>query len=181
MTTCKNCGKPLVLNGGKCAYCGATPKTENTRLGSTSKKLFDKFSFFSKGIRVQTITALTRKILISTIIALLLAITMLCVELSPGFIISIAMLLYAIVTGLFGLFIRTEIIEELRNDLGENKLVEKLNLFLNLILALEYFFFAAGVVCYIVTYEWWPILITEIVGIISLLIMVVFGFSMVDD
>jgi len=25
MATCKSCGKPLILNGGKCAYCGADP------------------------------------------------------------------------------------------------------------------------------------------------------------
>ena len=35
MAICKNCGKPLILSGGKCVYCGASPydipKTENAK------------------------------------------------------------------------------------------------------------------------------------------------------
>ena len=25
MALCKNCGKQLIISGGKCAYCGASP------------------------------------------------------------------------------------------------------------------------------------------------------------
>ena len=30
MATCKNCGKPLMTNGGQCVYCGADPNTMYT-------------------------------------------------------------------------------------------------------------------------------------------------------
>ena len=29
MAICDNCGKPLILNGGKCSYCGMPPKGES--------------------------------------------------------------------------------------------------------------------------------------------------------
>ena len=38
MAICKNCGKPLILNGGKCVYCGAsekqTPRNNIQRVGN---------------------------------------------------------------------------------------------------------------------------------------------------
>lgn len=30
MATCKNCGKPLILSGGKCIYCGADPNQDSS-------------------------------------------------------------------------------------------------------------------------------------------------------
>ena len=30
MATCKSCGKPLILSGGKCIYCGADPNQESS-------------------------------------------------------------------------------------------------------------------------------------------------------
>lgn len=32
MATCKNCGKPLILNGGKCLYCGAAVNAESKQV-----------------------------------------------------------------------------------------------------------------------------------------------------
>lgn len=29
METCNNCGKPLILNGGKCVYCGSPPSMQH--------------------------------------------------------------------------------------------------------------------------------------------------------
>ena len=43
MATCKNCGKPLILSGGKCVYCGASPYDipKNEHRGMLIKKTID--------------------------------------------------------------------------------------------------------------------------------------------
>jgi len=50
MATCKNCGKPLILNGGKCAYCGADPTgasrpNEGKLVGGKSKPIVQRKTF----------------------------------------------------------------------------------------------------------------------------------------
>ena len=47
MIKCKNCGKPLVLNGGKCIYCGEdykqiSPSNPNKVMGSKSKPIVQR-------------------------------------------------------------------------------------------------------------------------------------------
>lgn len=50
MATCKNCGKPLILSGGKCIYCGAVPNQASTSKGESivgrkTKQIIQRPSF----------------------------------------------------------------------------------------------------------------------------------------
>lgn len=50
MTKCNNCGKPLILSGGKCIYCGEEYKQETqynsiNEIGSNSKPIVQRRSF----------------------------------------------------------------------------------------------------------------------------------------
>ena len=54
MATCKNCGKPLILNGGKCAYCGADPTGASRPnvgklVGGKSKPIVQRKTFATSG------------------------------------------------------------------------------------------------------------------------------------
>ena len=42
MATCKNCGKPLILKGGKCVYCGEDPNQKSGGIIKPTEKLLFK-------------------------------------------------------------------------------------------------------------------------------------------
>lgn len=47
MAICKSCGKPLILNGGKCLYCGASPSSNTPKKGiKPSKPVFPSIRQF---------------------------------------------------------------------------------------------------------------------------------------
>lgn len=53
MATCKNCGRPLVLNGGKCAICGADPNESSQSnvgkpVGGKSKLIVQRKTFATR-------------------------------------------------------------------------------------------------------------------------------------
>jgi hypothetical protein len=54
-----------------------------------------------------------------------------------------------------------------------------LNHILNMILIWGYFFFVVGIVCLFIS--WWVVLITEAVGFIGMLAMLVIGLEGVDN
>lgn len=96
----------------------------------------------------------------------------------PGFLISIAMLLFAIITGAYGIIILQPDMEDIINDMGENKAVEMLNHVLNLILIWGWFFFIVGVVCLFIT--WWAVLVAEIIGFFGMMAMLLLGLEALD-
>ena len=48
MATCKNCGKPLILQGGKCINCGATPNQSAQQVIRQSKPIVQRRTFSSR-------------------------------------------------------------------------------------------------------------------------------------
>ncbi len=44
MATCNNCGKPLILNGGKCVYCGSDPSMGHSASNQGERELSGKIS-----------------------------------------------------------------------------------------------------------------------------------------
>lgn len=181
MANCKSCGKPLVVNGGKCAYCGAS--VQGT-VSSSGPKTPAKTSWFKKLFSAKKSSAATwmekliRKSVISTIVALVLGVVLIIADPWPGCLISIAMLLFAILTGTFGFIIQTEDMEEYIGDIGEKKASSMLNHILNMILIMGYFFFVVGVVCLFIS--WWAVLIAEVVGFVGMLLMLM-GLQNLDS
>ena len=53
MATCKNCGRPLILSGGKCAICGADPNEDpqsnaGKQVGGKSKPIVQRKTFTTR-------------------------------------------------------------------------------------------------------------------------------------
>ena len=183
MSNCTNCGKPLIIKEGKCIYCntpvqggnyGSSPET------SPSTPWYKKIGFPKKETDKPWKVNLLRKSFISTIIALILAVIVLIIKPWPGCLISIAMLLFAIITGAYGIIVQSIEMEITRSkyEYGEEQFESMLNHILNLILLWGYFFFIVGVVCLFVT--WWAVLIAETIGFIGMLTTLVLGLEGLD-
>ena len=182
MANCRNCGKPLVVNGGKCAYCGAS--VQGTGSGSGPKTpaktpWFMKLFTAKKSGSATWMEKLIRRSAISTIVALVLGVILLIADPWPGCLISIAMLLFAIITGAFGIIIQSEDIDEYIGDMGETKASSMLNHILNMVLIWGYFFFVVGVVCLFIS--WWAVLLAELVGVGGMLLMFTIGRQSLDS
>ena len=146
MATCKHCGKPLILNDGKCIYCG---KATNGQIpwGKTEKKIQTNTNQDWRKI-------LLRKIWIAIIITLILGVLPLLYNVWPGCLVSLIMLGEAI-----SLAVLTYYVINLREgDNPDFKGGIKLNLnnILNLILVCGGFFYFAGLIClFIENCQWW--------------------------
>lgn len=185
MSNCRNCGKPLIINGGKCAYCGASVQESGTGSGpKTPAKTpwYEKLGFSKKGKTESWLGRLLKKILIATIIALVLAVVALLVQPWPGCLISAELLLFVIVLGICSILLtQPDIQEDLVEEIGESKAYSMLNFAVNLVLVWGYFFCVVGAVFWIFDYEWWVVLIAEIIGAIGLVAIPIVGAMAISE
>ena len=185
MSNCKNCGKPLILSEGKCAYCGASVQGKGKGSGpKTPSKTpwYEKLGFFKIGKSDSWLGRLLRKCLIATIIALVLAVIALLVEPWPGCLISAELLLFAIILAVCSIILmQPEVQEDLVEEVGESKASTMLNFILNLILVWGYFFCVVGIVFWMFDYAWWAILIAEIIGAIGLVVIPIVGTTALSE
>ena len=186
MANCRNCGKPLVISGGKCAYCGASLQgvnVEPTGKGSSGLKSKSKLKLFDKVPKIDglTLSDVIRKSFISTVIALILAIVMLIIKAWPGCLVSAGVLLFAIATAVYGIVVRAMDMEEpigVDSEKDKKKAVGLLNHLLNIVILWGYFFFIVGVVCVFIS--WWAVLIAEIIGVVGALFLLAVGLEIVN-
>lgn len=184
MSNCRNCGKPLVINGGKCAYCGASVQksVDAPPKGPKSTPWYKKFGFSGKAKTDTWLGRLLKKILIATIIALVLAVVALLVQPWPGGLISAELLLFVIVMGICSILLtQPDIQEDLVEEIGESKAYTMLNFAVNLVLVWGYFFCIVGTVFWIFDYEWWVVLIAEIIGAIGLVVIPIVGAMAISE
>lgn len=167
MSTSENFGKTVRESGGT--------GTENPK----SEPWYKKISLSKKGKKDSWMNKLIRKSLIFTIVALVLGIVMLIINPWPGCLISIAMLLFAVITGAFGIIIQTMDMEDYIHEKGEKKAASMINHILNIILIWGFFFFVLGIVCLFIS--WWAVLIAEAIGFIGMLAMLVLGLEAFDN
>lgn len=168
MANCRYCGKPLIVNGGKCVYCGESVQGDVT---PPPEKMTVKTILTGKVRNWKQ--KILKKSIITTLLSLALAIGILILKPWPGCLISIGMLLFSITTGLFSVFIlNPKLSEKFISELGEAGTETLMNHLLNLIMIWGYFFFIAGVVCIYI--NWWSVLIAEIINVNGIIIM--FGY-----
>ena len=66
-------------------------------------------------------------------------------------------------------------------EIGESKAYSMLNFAVNLVLVWGYFFCVVGAVFWIFDYEWWVVLIAEIIGAIGLVAIPIVGAMAISE
>lgn len=166
MAICKKCGKSLILNDGKCVYCGEPIQGVPTGGVKPSKSSWGKEMTTSLTAKKKTWTQTTlTKTIISIIVAMLLGILLLIFKPWPGCIVSVGMLVLAIALTVFS-FAVINLEKDETEEATKEQIRENLSHGLNMIQLWGGFMFVLGVVCMFIS--WWAVLIPGLIGVVGL-------------
>lgn len=149
MANCRNCGKPLVLRGGKCIYCGepiqGQPSGEMPRDMITEK---------SKATNKDWRKALLGKTWIAIIVTLLLGVLPIIYKAWPGCLVFVIMLGSAISLGILTYYVIN--LREGDHPGFRGSIKTNLNNTLFILLIWGFIFYIGGLLClFIEDCKWW--------------------------